>query len=246
MPKAPQTADEVLPKVVKDLQDVFGPELVSVVLYGSAAGDEYRPGLSDMNLLVVISESGLSSMARLAPAYQSWRKLRVAPPMVVTPAEIESSLDAFPLEFLNMKLRYKMAFGLDPLAEVSVDPADLRLQCERELKGKLFLLREAMFSTGGREEELRETALASIKAFVAIFRGVLHLLGEEAGALSGGQVLKQAAGRLELNDGSVLNEVWELRDLKKQPKGRLRQLFGSYLSVIAEAAAKIDTWTPEG
>jgi len=232
--------EKILPQVLDDLREFLAADLVSAAVYGSAAGRDFQPGLSDVNLLVVVKPAGLKRLSGLALKTSGWAKKRVAPPLVVSDEELKSSLDAFPLEFLNIKSQYRLLHGPDPLAELAIDRDDLRLQCERELRGKLLLLREALLSSGGREMALFETALVSIKAFVAIFRGVLHLLGRETGQLDGRQVLAEAGRSLNLEDGAVLGEIWALRGEKKPPRGQLRGLFGRYLVVIAAAAAAVD------
>ena len=240
MPKGPKNPDDVLPEVLEDLKRIFKDDLISATLHGSAAGGEYRPGLSDLNLLVVVTPAGLAALDRLAPYYKLWWKKRISPPLVLSPEELESSLDSFPLEFLNMKLRHQTFHGPDPLAGLAIDPADLRLQCERELRGKLFLLREAVISSAGREDELRLTALDSIKAFIAIFRGVLFLLGEDPAGASADQVLQKAAARLGLKDAQVFSALWGLREAGRPAKGQTQELVRRYLRAVAEAAQKVD------
>jgi len=237
MPRIPQ---QVLPQVLADLKSVFDQELRSVILYGSAAGDDFKLGLSDINLMVVVTPAGLNELGRLAAHFARWAKDRVAPPLVLTQAEIDSSLDSFPLEFLNMLLNHEAGHGPDPLAHIEINRDDLRLQCERELKGKLFVLREAVLASGGKEDRLLKVALDSIKAFAAIFRGVLYLLGEETGSLNSYQVLEKATSRLNLRDGRVLTEIWRLRLEGKPAPGLIHDLFRIYLAVIAEAAAMVD------
>ena len=240
MPGGPKNPEAILPDLLGDLKRVFKEDLVSVALYGSAAGDEYRPGLSDINLLVVVAPEGLSALDRLAPFHKAWQKKRAASPLVLSREEMEASLDAFPLEFLNMRLLHRTLEGPDLLEGLELNPADLRLQCERELRGKMLMLRRAVISSDGREERLRFTVLSSIKAFAAIFRGVLILLGRDPAGLSSDRVLTAAAQELNLKDGAVFSSLWDLREAKKRPKGEITDLVRRYLRVIAEAARKVD------
>ncbi len=244
--KTTRKPEEILSLVLDQIKTSFGQELEAVVLYGSAAGPEFKPGLSDLNLLVVVKPKGLERLAALAAYQDNWRQKRVAAPLVVTQEEIDRSLDSFPLEFLDMKLRHRTIFGPDPLVDIDIDPAHLRLQCERARPATLCVRRARARPAGGREEDLRHTALASLKAFAAVFRGVLHLLGQETGRLSAPQVLAEGARQLGLADAAVLEELWRLRETPKPPRGRVRQLLGRYLTVITKAAAKIDRWTPQG
>jgi hypothetical protein len=60
-----------------------------------------------------------------------------------------------------------------------VDPADLRLQCERELKGKHIQLRERYLLFAGQPEELGELLVRSFSTFLVLFRTVLRLAGTD-------------------------------------------------------------------
>ena len=90
---------------------------------------------------------------------------------------IVSSLDSYPLEFLNMQKGHLLAYGDDVLSDLSFDIKHLRLQCEREIKGKLLLLRERFLETEGKTKRIEALIAESVTAFVSIFRGLLHLKG---------------------------------------------------------------------
>jgi len=46
-------------QVADDYRRVFGQDIVSVILYGSALTADYVPGKSDLNLMIVLSEEGI-------------------------------------------------------------------------------------------------------------------------------------------------------------------------------------------
>jgi hypothetical protein len=69
--------------------------------------------------------------------------------------------------------------GDDPFAATEVHPEHLRLQCERELREKMMRLREGYVETHDRPRELRRLLTDSYTTFVALFRGCLHLLGDD-------------------------------------------------------------------
>ena len=94
-----------------DYRKVFGNHLISVTLYGSAVTDEYIPKKSDLNFLVVLSEEGIEQLHFVYELVAKWRKKRVGTPLFLTKAYINSSLDTFPVEFLNIKRNYTVVFG---------------------------------------------------------------------------------------------------------------------------------------
>ena len=55
MVKSPKDPKEIVNAVAEDYERVLGDDLKSVVLYGSAAGPDYRPGVSDLNLLLMLA-----------------------------------------------------------------------------------------------------------------------------------------------------------------------------------------------
>ena len=59
MSKAPKDPQEVFPDIVEGLTDLFGDDLVSIILYGSAASGDYVPGKSDINFMIVLSDAGI-------------------------------------------------------------------------------------------------------------------------------------------------------------------------------------------
>ncbi|MCP4664797.1 MAG: hypothetical protein GY849_00385, partial [Deltaproteobacteria bacterium] len=48
MAKSPKDPREMFPEFIADYKEIFGDDLVSIILYGSAAGEGYRPGKSDI------------------------------------------------------------------------------------------------------------------------------------------------------------------------------------------------------
>ena len=74
-----------------------------------------------------------------------------------------------------MQKGHLLAYGEDVLSDLSFDIEHLRLQCEREIKGKLLLLRERFLETEGKTKQIQALVAESITAFISIFRGLLHL-----------------------------------------------------------------------
>jgi hypothetical protein len=180
MAKIAKNPEEIFPEITADYRQAFGESLVSIILYGSGSSDDYRPGKSDLNFLLILDDAGLENLSRAVPVARKWKARRVAAPLIMTRADLSSSLDSYPVEFLNMKHCYRLVYGQDVLQSLSFDPAALRLQIERELKGKLFLLRKSYLEAEGREAALKNLIGRSLTAFTALFGALLHLKGREA------------------------------------------------------------------
>jgi predicted nucleotidyltransferase len=241
MARHPERPEEIFEPFVTEFRGVFERDLVSIALYGSAAGGDYRPGRSDLNFLIVLTEAGIEELDRAFDAVERWRKRRVAVPLFVTEAYIRGSQDVFPLEYLDMKRRHVHVYGRDILGKLSFEREHVRLQCEREIKGKLLLLREGFLETGGRKRALKALVAESLPSFVAVFGGLLFLEGKEIPAAKG-DVLRAGCETFSL-DASLFEELLGVREERLKPdEGRLLEMLKLYLKEIRKLALLADSW----
>jgi predicted nucleotidyltransferase len=175
MAKIPKRPEEIFPEIIGDYKNIFGEDLISIILYGSAAGEDYIPGKSDFNFLVVLTEQGIERLDRVMETVGKWRKRNVAIPLFMTREYLTGALDAYPIEFLNMKNSYRVVTGEDLLAPLAFDSRHIRLQLEREFRGKLLLLRSGYLETEGKPKRIRDLIGASITAFISLFGALLYL-----------------------------------------------------------------------
>ena len=175
MAKIPKKPEEIFPEITGDYRNIFGEDLISIILYGSGAGEDYVPGKSDLNFLIILTERGIVGLDRILETVSRWRKRNVAIPLFMTRDDLAGSQDAYPIEFLNMRRSYLIATGEDVLAPLAFDPRHIRLQLERELRGKLLHLRSGYLATGGNPRKVRELIGASLTAFVSLFGALLSL-----------------------------------------------------------------------
>ena len=62
MSRIPKDPRDIFRELTDDYKDCFGDELVSIILYGSAAGQDYRPGKSDINVMIVLTDNGIENL----------------------------------------------------------------------------------------------------------------------------------------------------------------------------------------
>jgi hypothetical protein len=129
--------------------------------------------------VVVLKTMDLRVLTFLAPLGKKYGKKRIAAPLVMTPEYIETSLDAFPVEFLDFKLIHKTVYGHDLLQGLRITLPNLRLQCEREIKTKLIGLRQGYISSLGKKDDIAAVLVRSFTGSMALFRAIISLLGKE-------------------------------------------------------------------
>jgi len=238
----PDKPEEVFDPFCQDVQQIFGKDVVSIILFGSAATDDYIPKKSDINFLVVLTPRGIEDIGAVQKYVARWEKRNISIPLFLTKEYIEASLDSFPVEFLNMQLVYRVLRGEDVLKGLTIKRTDLRLQCERELKGNLLKLRQGFIETGGRVKPLRMLIVRSIVAFASIFKGLLYLKGQEVPKTKQ-EVLLATCREFKLDEGlfSVLLSVKKYE--AKLTKDQLEKNVKRYIQEIQKLSTVVDRMT---
>jgi predicted nucleotidyltransferase len=153
----------------------YGKDLVSVIVFGSAAGADFDPKRSDVNMLIILTGMTLALLEKSLGIQERWMKKRFSRPLFMDKEYIGHSLDSFSVEFLNFKESYHLIHGEDVLKDLLIDDHDLRLQVERELKGKWLHLARGWLNVKNHPSSLRRLLKDSMNDFSAIFRSLLYL-----------------------------------------------------------------------
>lgn len=239
MSRIPKNPEETFSEITTDYRQVFGEELLSIILYGSGAGADYIPGKSDLNFLITLTDRGIEGLDSALETVGKWRKRNVAVPLFMTRSYLAGSLDAFPVEFLNMKRRYRVVSGEDVLEPLSFDPRHIRLQLERELRGKLLHLRSGYLATEGKTNRIRDLIGASLTAFVSLFSALLFLKNLEIP--DGKRDIIAAAGKAFGFDTKVFLDCEEIRRKTDHfSSAEVKALFRDYLSGVGHLCERID------
>lgn len=163
----------------QELAGTYGDDLVSVVLYGSAARGDYREGVSDLNLLVLLRAMDPTVLRRGTELARGWAAEGNPPPLMLSEREWRASADVFPIEYGDMRDAHVVLHGADPFEGLHIDWEHLRLQCEHELKAKQIQLREQYLLLSSEPAGLGQLLTHSFATFLTLFRAGLRLAGEE-------------------------------------------------------------------
>ena len=230
---------KVFDRLRVEAQGLFGRELVSLAVFGSAATADFHPGTSDINAVLVLTETALAQLRKCQELCRRLKKFRLAAPLVMTEAFIRTSADVFPIEFLEIKEKHRLLAGKDCFSRLKIDLKNLRHECEHELKGRLLRLRQSYMEVGRRPRSVQSLLLAAHSANYPAFRTALRLKKLKP-PLDQGAILDAIAARFGL-DGTVLSRVRQLR------RGELRlgaveitELFEKYSEEVAKLAQAVD------
>jgi predicted nucleotidyltransferase len=199
-----------LDRFVGELKHAMGASLESVVLFGSIPRGEAREGVSDVNLLLLMKRADRATLLEGAPVAQRWREEVGGVPLLFTPDEWRRSADVFPVEVADMQEHHRVLHGRDPLPEMRVGLGHLRLQVEREVRGKLAQMRRGLFLAANSPADLGRMLLGTAPSVAAYLRAVLRLVREPVPADTAA-VARAAAARVGASADGFL-EVWGARE----------------------------------
>lgn len=169
---------EPLQRYADTLRELAGDNARSLTLFGAVAAGTFHPRSHTVRSVFVVGAVDLEMLRRLARQGPRLGKTRIAAPLIMTPEYIDASLDTFPLEFLEIAQHRICVFGDDPFRELPLQAADVRNQCERELKTIQLGMRQALLATMGREKALTTVEVDVGERLLRSLRGLLWLHGD--------------------------------------------------------------------
>lgn len=238
-----------IPKAIgaleRDLQDIFGGRLRSIVAYGLRArvdGDGGRAHDSPLtHTLVVVDRLTTDDLRACANRVGSWHDASLDTPLIVAEHEFGRSLDVFPFEFGDILSDHVVVSGNNPFEGLKVDPADLRRACEVQVRGHVLHLREGYMEARGRADALAVLIVRSAPAFAAIVTSVARLAGktpEEPGAAA--RFVDRA---LDLPD-TTSSDIVALVGVQEISSVDAESLFPRYLAAAERLVNHVDMWKP--
>lgn len=125
----------------KLFEETLGDNLVSAFVHGDCLMEGYSALESPWTVSFILKSNSAQDLLPLQKLTAKHENIVFN--HVFSRYEIKTSQDVFPLEFLHIKSKNVTLCGETPLADFSPNLAELRMECERELRGLLVHLRRA-------------------------------------------------------------------------------------------------------
>jgi hypothetical protein len=222
---------ELVEPYAQKMLELLGKNICSIAVYGSAAGSDFVPKKSNVNLLIVCERVELSDLKRCFSLVKKGGRNRIVAPLFLTRRHMETSSDVFPIEFLDMRDFHQVIYGQSVFEGLEIGTENLRLECEEQLKGKLIRLRQVYLENGGKAKPVQAVLIESLSSLIPAFRGMIRLIGKEVPE-AGIQVI-DAVGQEFGVDAAILSRVLNMSIGKaKLDKNEIEDFFGKYLTEI--------------
>lgn len=223
-------APSALRTLERDLREIFGSRLLSLLHYGSRetesrahdrshAHGHHEPAL--VHALAVTESVTPDDLRACAKRIADWHGDRLATPLIVPKAELDRSLDVFPFEFSAIIADHVVISGSNPFERLHVEPSDLRWACEVQARGHLLHLRQGYVEARGRDDALAVLLVRSAPAWKSLLENIARLENKTA----------------ESDDITRLVGVTEISN------DEAVRIFPGYLAAVERLTKYIDTWS---
>lgn len=227
----------VLSIFTEEMLHLFGESLSSLLLYGSAAGENFIPGKSNVNLLLVLKTLNFSHLQKYQKQSLQWKKKGIDPPLFCTIEFLEKSKDVFPIEWLEIISHHIILHGDNPFS-FTIDHDDLRRQCEKEVMEIQIRLRQAFLEAQSSPEEIERLALTSLNAVFPVLRALLTLQ-KESPPIEREKLIELFFSQNRLSPDPFL-KIWAIKKGRTIPKEDYLRWFEEYLKQLEELSNLID------
>ncbi|HVT93048.1 MAG TPA: nucleotidyltransferase domain-containing protein [Bryobacteraceae bacterium] len=227
-----------LTELVEKLRGALGGQLVSVILYGSAARQDHHAKYSDLNVLCVLREVSPRELRASEPVTRWWRELGNPSPLMLSTEELESSSDCFAIEFQDMQESRRVLYGEDAIANLKIGQRYYRAQVEHELRSKQLRLRQRAAGVLSDAKALTALMLDSVSTFFVLARHALKLSSIEVEPSK--RQVAAALPRIGIVS-APFDELLDVREGKRLPADvDAPALFAEYLKQIEALVRHVD------
>jgi predicted nucleotidyltransferase len=234
----PEVRGRLVP-YLEAMLELHADNLVSIIVYGSAASGAYVKGVSDINSVFVFKELGFQVLKKSLKKISRGISGSIAAPLFLTEEYIFSSLDVFPVEFMDMKENHVLVYGADIFSTLDIKGEHARLFCEQQIKGKLIRIRQAYLEVGLSKKGMLSLMKDSLNSLVPVFRNLIRIKGERPPCDKEG-IIEHFSKAFGLTAG-VFMEVYRVSTKKEKIcPSEAEKLIEEFLIEIDKAAAISD------
>lgn len=232
-------AAKIIEPYLRKLLGIHPGNIISIVLSGAAAGKDYLPGISQINLLVVFNTLGFGELKKSLRLVSQGIRKKIAAPLFLTRQHIETSLDVFPIEFLEMKENHILLYGEDILSGLEINSEHIRLFCEEQVKGKLIRIRQAYLEIGLKRKGTEALLKESLSTLTPVLRNLIRLKGKVP-PLKKEDIYSQLSAEFGLEQDVFLAILKDTANDEKINAQDVEVFFERYIAQIQKLAVAVD------
>lgn len=175
------TVEAVLAELVRAAGEALRADLLSVLLFGSAAEGRLRAN-SDVNVLMLLKSFDAQRVDALREPLRLAHAAARVEVMFLLETELPVAAELFAVKFNDIRSRHRVLYGSDPVQALQIDEAELRRRLREVLLNLAIRLRERYVLISLREEQLARVLADAAGPLRASAVALLKLQGKPAAA----------------------------------------------------------------
>jgi len=236
-PSIPETLLNDLRSITTTLETNLGDILQSVVLYGGLTKNELVKDTDRVTLMIVLKEVNTATLEKVGDALDGKRQQQIQA-TVLTLSDLNTSMDVFPIKFLDMQQDYEVLAGEDVVKPLEIGRANLRLRCEQEIKNLMLKQRRMYMNSRSNPRALEGMLLRGYYSFLQSGDALAELItGKE---YRKEEDVVEAIGAIGL-DSELLKRIAALRSGESLgDDAAIKKTVGEFMAMIEKAAKMAD------
>ncbi len=221
------------------LIEVHQDEVISIFIYGPATGPDFVSRKSHINSGIILKSIDFLTLKKSLPIIAQGLRHKIAAPLFLTVELLNSSLDVFPTEYLDIKENHQLVYGEDVMSSLVIQTENIRLFCEQQIKGKLIRIREAYLEVGLQPRGMEALLEDSLNALMPAFRSLLRIKNKKP-SNNNVTLLEQFCEEFHLNKEALLPIHHHVSRQKRLFPAQFEPLLSSFLSELEKISDIVD------
>lgn len=188
---------------VEKIKEIAGENLKSCIVYGSVAKENYKEGISDINIIVILEKIDYEEIERIRKNLSKLAYKHMIKPFFFSEWFLSSSSDVFPVEWKDIKENHIVVYGKDITEEISIKKENLRIYLERECKQNYINFQQALLF----EKDIIFALSSSVKNLSLILKDIDMLTEEKINEPGYFEKIKKLEKGKEKIKKKELNEI---------------------------------------
>ena len=234
----PPLVEQSINDFVEAAKTAFAADLVSVVVYGSAAEGRMR-ATSDVNMLLVLKRFEQSHADRLREPMRLAHAAVQLSAMFLLENEVPAAMEAFAVKFADIVTRHRVLFGSDPFVAVAPKRDSLIRRLKQVLLNLQLRLRERYVLVSLREEQLALVIADAAGPLRSSAATLLQLEGQTA--LPPKEALEKIVREMDDEKfGAVLHDVSVAREARQLGPGKAAPTLLAIIEITQKLRERAD------
>lgn len=233
--------EQSLAALTRDLASALSSDLIGVALYGGLAKGRYTPGISDVNVLVVVRRADFDTLERMATPLTAARRSGRIVSLVVAADEMQRLAGVFPVKIADIKAAHRVLHGTIPLDAIAVDPRMLVLRVRQQLANMELRTRNETIVHAADPDALWRHMTQILPKLAVTLETVLRLRGEDVPSARA-RLLRRASEVLAVPELSAFADLH--RHAERPPDPDVMSLTRSWVDLFDRLQLAVDRVLP--